>query len=198
MKGIYLGAYEALHPGHDIVYQDINGKRDLAGDMLEIDISPYDYIIATPPCNYWSRARGKRVSQYALKTKHLLPDIINKLSFQNKPFIIENVRNNKRMTEENILPCTSCNTYILNRHIYFTNIILDLSKIEQRQDFRYGGKVIKYEDMENKKHQGGYNVHNVIEYFITKVENECEEQALLFEKQITEECTSADVLHDRW
>lgn len=31
MKVIYLGAYEALHPDFDVVYQDINGKRDIGG-----------------------------------------------------------------------------------------------------------------------------------------------------------------------
>ena len=29
-----------------MVYQDINGKRDISGDMMEIDLSPYDVIIA--------------------------------------------------------------------------------------------------------------------------------------------------------
>lgn len=67
MKGIYLGAFEAQHDGHDIVYQDINGKRDVGGDMMDVDLTPYDYIIATPPCNYWSRARGKRCSEYSKK-----------------------------------------------------------------------------------------------------------------------------------
>ena len=27
MKGIYLGSYTAYHPLHDIIYQDINGKK---------------------------------------------------------------------------------------------------------------------------------------------------------------------------
>lgn len=30
-KIIYLAAYEALHKDFDIVYQDINGKRDRGG-----------------------------------------------------------------------------------------------------------------------------------------------------------------------
>ena len=53
-KGIYLGACRAYHPGYDITYQDIDGKRDLGGDMLDVDLNQYDYIIATPPCNWWS------------------------------------------------------------------------------------------------------------------------------------------------
>lgn len=74
MKIIYLAAFKAHHPNWNMVYQDINGKRDIAGDMLEIDLTPYDVIIATPPCNYYSRANYRReTSEYSQKTKHLLP-----------------------------------------------------------------------------------------------------------------------------
>lgn len=83
MKGIYLAAFEAYHPNHDIIYQDINGLRDLGGDMLDVDLSSYDFIIATPPCNYWSRCNYRRdISDYSLKTKHLLPGIIKNVTFK--------------------------------------------------------------------------------------------------------------------
>ena len=170
-KIIYLGAGQAKHNEYDIVYQDINGKRDLAGDMLDVDLTNYDVIIATPPCNFWSRARGNRCSQYSLDTKHLLPDIIDKCVKLNKPFIIENTKNDKRMEEHHIIPRTDCFYFKLNRHIYFTNILFDYSNLEQRQDFKYGGKVIKYDDMDNLYHQGGYNVHNVIGKFLQEVTN---------------------------
>jgi len=181
MKGIYLGAYEALHPEFDIVYQDINGKRDLGGDMMDIDLSPYDFIIATPPCNYWSIARGNRCSQYSLDTKHLLPDIIQKLAKNGKPYVVENVRNNKRFWAEGVMTIAinapQCYIYYIGRHTYFTNIFLTEEEVnelekQQRQDFKYGGKVIMYNDMSNKKHQGGYNVHLVIDYFLKKIKGE--------------------------
>lgn len=93
MKGIYLAAFKANHPNYDIVYQDILGNRDIGGDMMEVDLSPYDFIIATPPCNWWSRANYRRnTSPYALQTKHLLPDILRKLCQQDKPWIVENVK----------------------------------------------------------------------------------------------------------
>lgn len=34
MKVIYLGAYEAYHPNFDVIYQDINGKRDMGGGYV--------------------------------------------------------------------------------------------------------------------------------------------------------------------
>lgn len=145
--------------------------------MMDINLTPYDVIIATPPCNFWSIARGNRCSPYSLDTKHLLPDIILKLAKTNKPYVVENVINKKRFREEGIYEVTAqvrCFIYYIGRHTYFTNIqltakeILDL-QAQNRQDFTYGGHTIKYEDMQNKKHQGGYNVHLVIDYFLNKV-----------------------------
>ena len=98
MKGIYLAACKARHPNYDIIYQDIDKKYkcDLDGDMMNIDLTDYDFIIATPPCNWWSKANPYyKTSKYALETKHLLPDTIIKLGSQSKPFIIENVINKK-------------------------------------------------------------------------------------------------------
>ncbi|WP_407463008.1 hypothetical protein [Methanobrevibacter sp.] len=42
MRGIYLAAFKAMHPNYDIVYQDINGKRDIGGDMMEVDLTPLE------------------------------------------------------------------------------------------------------------------------------------------------------------
>lgn len=168
MKGIYLAAFKAKHPSYHIVYQDINGLRDLDGDMMSIDLTSYDYIIATPPCNYWSRSNYRRDSSaYALNTRHLLPDIIRKLCNQDKPFIVENVRN-ARLFKLYGLYDFPCFVYIIGRHTYWTNVMFSVD-IEQRQDFLNGGYVIKYDDMSNKQHQGGYNVHNVIERFLKTV-----------------------------
>lgn len=167
MNGIYLAAYKAEHPNHNIKYQDINGKRDIHGDMLDVDLSQYDYIIATPPCNYWSRARGKRCSKYSLETMHLLPSIIAKLLKDERPWIVENVRNDKRFAEYGLLNMP-CFIYTIGRHTYWTNIFMP-SGIIQRQDFKHHGKVIKYNDMTNKEHQGGYNVHQVIETFLNVI-----------------------------
>lgn len=55
MKGIYLCAFYANHPQADLDYQDRFIERDIGGDCLDVKLDRYDYIIATPPCNYWSR-----------------------------------------------------------------------------------------------------------------------------------------------
>ena len=122
MKGIYLASFKAIHENHDIVYQDINGKRDISGDMMNVDLTPYDYIIATPPCNWWSRANYRRdSSQYALETKHLLIDILDKLIKLGKPFIVENVKKQQTIYKVWIilqrLYCkTNWKTYLLDKY----------------------------------------------------------------------------------
>ena len=146
MKGIYLAACKARHLKHNIIYQDIDPKYkcDIGGDMLKVKLNDYDYIIATPPCNWWSKANPYyKTSKYALETKHLLPCIIKKLSKQNKPFIIENVKNKKRFKENGIFDLIIDNNLyycFIGRHIYISNIPqIVLIDVPQQQDFKYGG-----------------------------------------------------------
>ena len=127
--------------------------------MLEIDLKPYDFIIATPPCNYYSRANWKRnKSEYSLKTKHLLPKILMKLNKLNKPYLVENVRNKTLMKDiYNLVPFV----YEYGRHTYFTNILFNPNNIPQKyDDIQNGSKALR---------QGGENVHNVIEYWLENV-----------------------------
>jgi site-specific DNA-cytosine methylase len=130
MKIIYLAAFKAYHPNWNMDYQDINGKRNIPGDMLEVDLTPYDVIIATPPCNYYSRANYRReISIYSQKTKHLLPGILDKLIKLDKPFIVENVINRVRMKD--IINSFNGWYYEIGRHSYFTNIPFNANHIKQ-------------------------------------------------------------------
>lgn len=171
MKGIYLAACKARHYNHDIIYQDIDKKYncDLNGDMLEIDLSDYDYIIATPPCNYWTKANPYYWhSEYAWKTINLLPLILIKLAKTKKPFIVENVKNRTRFKMYNIYRLAerlNLRVVEIGRHTYFTNTLFDL-ECEQQQDFKYGGKRINNDGY----NQGGKNVFVVIEKWIKQVE----------------------------
>ena len=183
MKIIYLASFKAYHPNWDITYQDINGKRDIPGDMMDVDLTPYDVIIATPPCNYYSKVNYRReLSEYSQKTKHLLPQIIYKLSRQLKPFIIENVRSAQI---DDIIKNTPHHIFIyeLGRHTYWTNIPFNPSTIKQEYDFSSnthrckGGFILndgtfsKTNRMTriSKNSQGGNNVHNVIEWWLENV-----------------------------
>lgn len=171
-KGIYLAACKARHPDYNIIYQDIDPKYkcEIGGDMMQVDLKPYDYIIASPPCNWWSKANPYyKTSKYALDTKHLLPDIIIKLANLDKPFIVENVKNYKRMEEEGIFAICDrygLYTYTIGRHIYISNIMCNLL-CSQHQDFKMGGKRVNNDGY----NQGGSNVHKVIELWLKIVNN---------------------------
>lgn len=167
MKGIYLGACRAYHPNYNLDYNDIEPgyHNNIICDMMKVDLTKYDYIIATPPCNWWSRANYRReTSIYAKETKHLLPDCMIKLALSGKPFIIENVRNYKRFYENGIIEiCDNNNIFIYEygRHTYFTNIMFNPNNIKQVKD-----NIQNISNNKKQYRQGGFNVHQVIEYWL--------------------------------
>ena len=179
-RGIYLASFKAIHSDHDLIYQDINGKRDLGGDMMNISLNDYDYIVATPPCNWWSRANYRRnSSKYALETKHLLIDILNKLIKLNedsdyiKPFIVENVRNDK-LFKEHCLFDLGLYIYKIGRHTYWSNVFVPgLAEIKQQAkiEFRDGKKYyLSSQNISRNQRQGGEDVHEVIETWLNYIE----------------------------
>lgn len=167
MAGIYLGACTARHPSYDIVYQDIDERYgcDLSGSMLDIDLSLYDFVICTPPCNWWSKANPYWFrSYYAWATMNLLPLMIINLSQWGKPFLIENVINRTRFKLLGIYRL--CEFYKLRvievgRHTYITNVMCYLDT-PQHQDFKYGGKRVN----DDGYNQGGSNVHAVVDRWL--------------------------------
>lgn len=104
-KILYGCCYYADLQRDNIVYVDIipnlkksNNCMYVCSDIKSVDFKQFDYIICTPPCNYYSRANYRRnTSEYALKTRELLPYCIKAAYASNKPFIVENVRNKKFM-----------------------------------------------------------------------------------------------------
>ena len=159
MKGIYLASREHRIPNYDIDYNDIINYKGInrPGDMLQIDINEYDYVIATPPCNYYSRANYRReTSIVAQATKHLLPEILKKLETYNKPFIVENVCGGK------LLPKTNFYEFKFGNHYFYTNVlmlILDKSFAE-KQNKQYKSR---------KNRDNNKNVHMIIDLFLETI-----------------------------
>lgn len=171
MKGIYLGAYQDVYHDYDIVYQDINGKRDIGGSMLDIDLNKFDFIICTPPCNYWSR--GSNIlnrSNYAVETGLLLPEMLERLERINKPYIVENVRNKIRFEKFGILPREKSLVYFIGRHTIFTNIMFN-TYINYDFDFtNINGSCVDVGKRSDR--QGGLNVHRIIEKWLYTIHYE--------------------------
>lgn len=153
MKVIYLASgHGVLDSVYDVTYNDYYVPRDLVCDMMQVDLSAFDILIASPPCNYWSKANYRRdISTYAQSTKHLLPGILEKFIKAGKPFIVENVINKKLMKDIiNNLPFGVF--YIeLGRHCYFTNINFDIS------DLHFQCEHIKNLSVKNRQGSGGVN-----------------------------------------
>lgn len=156
MKGIYLASKEHRIPGYDIDYNDIEEYAGInkPGDMLSIDLNKYDYIIATPPCNYYSRANYRReTSKVAQATKHLLPEIIKKCEKLGKPFLIENVCNSKRLPKSNVYE------FEFGQHHFYTNVFMftpdkSYAKKQNKQYLSYGHR------------DNNENVHLIINIFL--------------------------------
>lgn len=163
-KVIYLASGRAQLSYPNVTYNDCKVKRDLVCDMMDVDLNNFDILIATPPCNYYSRANSVReTSSYAISTKHLLPEIIDKFLKTGKPFIVENVRN-KPLFKKLGLYQKDCFVYTHGRHTYWTNVLINMQGIPQEFDFmqipNYGCKRLK------SYVQGGKNVNDVLDYFI--------------------------------
>ena len=92
--------------GIDIVEQPYYPHPFILGNALEIDLAPYDFVAASPPCqhysNSWSRTKHKD-KEY--------PDLIKatreRIKSFNKPYVIENVQGAK---SELINPIKLCGT----------------------------------------------------------------------------------------
>ena len=108
MKGLYLCARKHRIPGYSIVYNDIEErfKADIICDMRDLVnnrsfLNSFDFIICTPPCNYYSKANYRReISKVALETKDLLPLCLNTFKKWWCPVIIENVNNKDLLPSE--------------------------------------------------------------------------------------------------
>ena len=167
MKGIYLCARSARHLNYNLDYNDIDPKFNcnLTCDCKTVDLSKYDFIIATPPCNYWSIANYRREkSKVALETKHLLKYCLESCIKANVPFIVENVRN-APLFRKNDLMNYPLNIYDIGRHTYRTNVELNLNNIPD-QELEFVAKK-SYGNRDNTK-----NVYNVIEEFLRVIHKE--------------------------
>lgn len=159
MKGIYLFARKHRIPGVDLKYNDIINFPgiDFCCDFREVDLTPYDYYIATPPCNYYSRANWRRETSFdALFTKDFLPLILSVFSKQSKPFIIENVCNST------LLPKSSLYEFDFGNHHFYTNVFLLVpdKSFSVFQNKQY---------VSRSKRDGNYNVDFILKLFLEAI-----------------------------
>lgn len=119
MRGLYLCAREHRIEGYDIDYNDIEPYDgiNLCCSCEDVSLDGYDFVIATPPCNYYSKANYRReYSKVAQMTKHLLPAILERLRGFKGAFLVENVQN------ASLLPHPDhCLEFVWGNHTWYTN-----------------------------------------------------------------------------
>ena len=163
-KVIYLAAGYAKLQYENVTYNDLIVPRENRQNMLDVNLTPYDILLATPPCNFYSYARGSNPpSKYALETAHLLLEIIIKFYKTGKPFIVENV-SNKNSLDFIWALSTELGLYRFkySRHTYITNCYFDVRSAQKYFDF------IKERNPYFDK-QGGFQVSEVLDLFIKSV-----------------------------
>lgn len=120
--GLHKAGFEIVD-GFDIVYQPDYPFEMFVEDALSVDIEPYDFVWASPPCQAYSIG-----TRNANRDKHpdLLVPIREKLIASGKPYIIENVVGAKLIN-----PITLCGTMfeglkVFRHRLFESNIPLDL------------------------------------------------------------------------
>ncbi|MCL2621422.1 MAG: hypothetical protein FWD32_00070 [Firmicutes bacterium] len=163
-KTIYLASGYAKLKEFGVIYNDLIIPRENRQCMLEVDLSDYDILIATPPCNFYSYARGAKLpSKYALETAHLLLEIIIKFHGTGKPFIVENVTNRTALDFIWVM-AAELGLYRFKhaRHTYTTNVRFDISGVPKEFDFCKGGYFVN--PFGNR--QGGNQVSAILDLFV--------------------------------
>lgn len=93
------------------------GDSFILADALEVDISGYDLIWASPPCQRYSEAVSIKDRFYS---SDLLPRLRERLSREAKvPYIIENVEGAKKLLREPVFLCGTMFGLNIWRHRFF-------------------------------------------------------------------------------
>lgn len=128
--GLHNAGFEV--EGVDIVRQKNYPFKFHQADALDFDLSGYDFIWASPPCQRFSEQTNK-----AHRGNHpnLIPEIRRRLRATSKPYIIENVEGARF---ELINPIKLCGTMFglpIYRHRYFESNALPFSLLPPCQHF---------------------------------------------------------------
>jgi DNA (cytosine-5)-methyltransferase 1 len=100
------------------------GDAFIQADARTVDLSGYDLIWASPPCQF-----GSELTPAAHRGKHpnLIPEIRRRLCAANVPYIIENVENVRRHLINPVKLCGSMFGLSVWRHRYFEAPLLPLT-----------------------------------------------------------------------
>lgn len=116
--GLHRAGFEVT--GVDVVPQPRYPFSFIQGDALKQDLSQFDFVWASPPCQAYSTLK---TMPNLRKHEKLIPSVRNMLEEWGGPWIIENVEGSKRELRDPVMLCGSMfglesNGYQVRRHRY--------------------------------------------------------------------------------
>jgi len=123
--GAAMGLYNS---GFDVIGVDIENQPNypfpfVQANAFDIDLSPFDFVWASPPCQGYSTAATKGSS-----VPKLIPLVRQFIQSYGKPYIIENVGGAKQALDDPIMLCGTMFGLSTFRHRYFeSNLPLECS-----------------------------------------------------------------------
>ena len=127
------GASMGLHrAGFDVVGVDLFDQpkypfKFIKADALDFDITGYDFVWASPPCQAFTAY--KRRKDHVKYSPNLIPKIREKLIANRKPFVIENVQGAPLL--DAAMLCGSMFSLDVRRHRFFeSNFKIDQIKCQ--------------------------------------------------------------------
>jgi DNA (cytosine-5)-methyltransferase 1 len=92
------------------------GDDFIQADALTVDLSGFDFIWASPPCQFASKLTEKK---YRPNHPNLIPQTRARLIATGKPYVIENVPDARRELINPIMLCGTMFDLAVQRHRYF-------------------------------------------------------------------------------
>lgn len=114
--------------GFDVVGVDMADKSDvypfdfIHADALTVDLSGFDFVWASPPCQKW--CAYKRRPDHVRERLNLIPDTRRKLVASGLPYVIENVEGARSELIDPIRLCGSSFHLDVRRHRLFESNFL--------------------------------------------------------------------------
>lgn len=136
--GAAMGLYQA---GFDVVGVDSQPQPDypfpfIKADAFDVDLSPYDFVWASPPCQGYST-----ISQGCSKSPLLINKVRRFINSYGKPYIIENVAGANKHLRDPVMLCGTMFDLPVFRHRYFESNLPIMCDLEHSHEGKSGGGV---------------------------------------------------------
>ena len=134
--GASMGLYQA---GFDVVGVDSQPQPDypfpfIEADAFDVDLTPYDLVWASPPCQGYST-----LAHRGSKSPKLIHKVRKHIQSFKKPYIIENVAGAKQHLQEPVMLCGTMFDLKVFRHRYLESNLPLKCTLKHSHEGKTGG-----------------------------------------------------------